>query len=325
LRQFIDLIRNLSRIEQAKTTFVTCHLHIPKVRRAESLGMTLLDKVPGRHDGTLPGDRRVLGALVSWCEALNGAISLNQALEELAAGLGAEAAMIVRTQMADQRPVAIATCDRVETRKVIRPLNRSFGQSYFGRSLMGAREATIWVATQHAEDAAGNPALGDWQSARHMKEFVVLVLASGPRTMDHVELHFRELMSPGTEATLAGMLPLIARVWGSRQVGLVTRSILNHRAGNGFGPKAVPNVNALGVDNPLHLSRAEFRVCVLLTHGLLVDGVARELGLTGATVRSHLRSIYAKLGCSSLAELVFRLMDGKKAAESTATSRLRIA
>ena len=67
-------------------------------------------------DGSqLAGDGTVspmaMHAVVSWCEALNGAVSLQTALTDLVAGLGAEAGVIVRTQMADQRPVRIALCD----------------------------------------------------------------------------------------------------------------------------------------------------------------------------------------------------------------------
>lgn len=252
-------------------------------------------------------------AIVSWCEALNGTVPLKEALAELVAGLGAEAGLIVRTQMSDQRPTRIATCDLAGRLFPLRPLQRSFADSFFGPTLLRARPATIWQATAHADDATGDPALADWQGSRRMREFVVLVLGSGPQTRDHIELHFRDLMSPATEATIAAMLPHMARVWASRRVGLVTRTIVNHREAKAPGPRAGVKANLLGTDNPAQLSRAEFRVCMLLSRGLMVQAVARELALSEPTIRTHLRNIYAKAECGSLAELVFRLMDGRQA------------
>jgi DNA-binding NarL/FixJ family response regulator len=249
-------------------------------------------------------------AIVSWCEALGGAISLQAALTELAAGLGAEAGVIVRTQMNDNHPVRIAQCDLTHGVPV-RPLQRSFADSYFGPLIYRARAATIWQARLHADDATGDPSLGEWQAARRMKEMVVLVLSSGPQTRDHIELHFREALSHDTETTLALMLPDMVRVWASRRVGLVTRSIINHRTTDAGGFHAGRKANVLGSDNPMRLSRAEFRVCLLLSNGLMLQAVARELALSEATVRSHLRNIYQKTACGSLAELVFKLIDGR--------------
>lgn len=251
-------------------------------------------------------------SIVSWCEALNGTVPLHAALAELVAGLGAEAGLIVRTQMSDQRPTRIAICDLAGQRTAVRPLYRSFADDFFGAPLLRARAATIWQGTAHADDATGDPSLHDWQASRRMKEFVVLVLASGPQTRDHIELHFRDLMSMPTEATITAMLPHMVRVWAGRKVGLVTRTIVNHR-----GPQVPPQrggakVNLLGPDNPAQLSRAEFRVCMLLSRGLMVQAVARELVLSEPTIRTHLRNIYAKAECASLAELVFRLMDGRQ-------------
>ena len=249
-------------------------------------------------------------AIVSWCEALSGAVSLQSALTALVAGLGAEAGVIVRTQMTDPRPVRIALCDLARGTPT-RPLQRSFADAYFGPLIYRARAATIWQAQAHADDATGDPSLAEWQAARRMKEFLVLVLSSGPQTRDHIELHFRDALSRPTETTIACMLPDMVRVWASRRVGLITRTIINHRPGAQSDFHSGGRVKILGADNPLRLSRAEFRVCLMLGNGLMVQAVAKELALSEATVRTHLRNIYSKTECNSLAELVFRLMDGR--------------
>jgi DNA-binding CsgD family transcriptional regulator len=242
-------------------------------------------------------------AIVAWCEALSGSISLSDALVALVKGLGAEAGMILRTHSSDNRPSRIALHDQAAG-FAIRELKRSFADSYFGPVLEGARSGTIWQATALADDATEDPALGEWQASRRYREFVVLVLSTSAQQRDHIELHFRDELSAETAATIEMMMPTMARTWAARRVGLITRSIVNHRQ-----PAPLrPNANLLGIENPARLSRAEFRVGLMLSRGLSVAATAQELALSEATVRSHLHAIYAKTGCSSLAELVYRLL-----------------
>lgn len=253
----------------------------------------------------------IIHAIVTWSEALNGKISLQDALVDLATGLGAEVATIVRTQIADQKPVRIAACDLAKDVAGKRPLRRTFADAFFGAPILHARAASLWQASSHLDDATGDPSLSEWQSARRLKEFLVLILASGQKTRDHIELHFREPLAPQAEALLHAMLPDMARVWSNRKVGLITRTILNHRS-DPWEFRHTTKARILDSDNPLRLSRAEFRVCLLLSQGLVIQAVVRELGLSEPTIRTHLRNIYAKVSCGSLAELVFHLMDSDK-------------
>jgi DNA-binding CsgD family transcriptional regulator len=313
--------REVREILQVQFQTIRNSLGLPGTGEIEVEIMTgqLPDTSFANSNGQSTVSSKAMHAVVTWCEALNGTVSLQSALMELVSGLGAEAGTIVRTQINDPRPARIALCDFARTTPS-RSLQRSFADSFFGPLLFKARSATVWQATAHADDATGDPALMEWQAARRLKEFVVLVLASGPQTRDHIELHFREHLPRDIEATIAAMLPDMARVWASRSVGLITRSILNHRKTDSDGFKGNANVRILGADNPLRLSRAEFRVCLLLSSGLMVNAVAQELCLSEPTIRTHLRNIYAKTECSSLAELVFRLMDRRQPPE-TAYSR----
>ena len=132
---------------------------------------------------------------------------------------------------------------------------------------------------------------------------------------DHIELHFTNPLPDAMQAAIAAVLPTMARTWASRQVGLVTRSVINHRAHRETGMRQPVKRSLLGTANPVRLSRAEFRVCMLLSRGLSVLGVAEELAVCESTVRSHLRSIYAKTDTSSLAELVFQLLSADPAGD----------
>ena len=253
----------------------------------------------------------VMDALAEWCEALQGRQTLSDALGHLIRAVGAECGMVVRTLAGSgARPTRVAVHDERQGDPV-RPLIASYADGHFGPSLQQPRPASLWLGSVDASltDATRNPALGEWQAARRMREFAVLVLAAGQGQRDHVELHFRDEISPQVHAALSAVLPVMVRSWGKRQVGIVTRTITSHRT----RAEITADQPILSEANPMQLSRAEFRVCPLLSRGLSVEGVSSELGLAKTTVRSHLRSIYAKTGTSSLAELVFRLMETRPA------------
>lgn len=259
--------------------------------------------------GTAPVERDLFDAVARWCDALSGSVPLSQALAQFASGLGAEAAMIVRTHRSDQRPCPVVIHDR-RGESVPRPLRMSFADSYFGADMILSRGASVWVGSTHADETRSDcsPALKEWQSSRHFNEFVVLVLNCGSATRDLLELHFPEPLSRQQLVYLDAIVPTICRTWAARQVGLITRTVVNHRLAHQPTLQQSSSCDLLDAANPSRLSRAEFRVCVLLSRGLSVAGVAEELGSSDATIRTHLRNIYAKSNLSSLAELVFVLL-----------------
>lgn len=259
------------------------------------------------HPPTVQTD--VVDAIADWCEALHGNLPLHEAFAHFAIGLGAEAGMLVRTHVSDFRPVRVATWDR-RADNTIAPLRTSFADSCFGPAMARPKVASIWLASDHDDDPSHrpDPALESWQEHRSLSEFAVLALTGGGVIRDHIELHFQTPLSPEKLATLNSVLPPMARTWASRQVGLVTRSMANHRPGTELPRPSRAKPALLGPANPAGLSRAEFRVCILLARGLSVVGVASELAVSDSTVRSHLRNVYAKTETSNLAELVYNLV-----------------
>lgn len=255
----------------------------------------------------------IVDAIASWCEALHGSASLQRALQELSIGLGAEAAMLVRTYPGDSRPSRIAVHDSLTAAQTARPLAQCYADEQFGADIQRPKPGSIWLTSTQAEPGAA--ALGEFQDSRKLGEFCVLILAASAGVRDHIELHFRNPLTLDTQITLGAVLPTMARTWASRQVGLVTRTVINHRpavaAVMAAGGAAIP---VLSVTNPFRLSRAEFRVCMLLSRGLSVHAVCDQLTLAEATVRSHLRNIYAKTETDSLVELVFLLLERGSAA-----------
>lgn len=263
------------------------------------------------RDSTVESARfgtNIIEATADWCDALQGGMSLRDALESLVVGLGAEAGMLVRTDASVGRTMAVATIDRRQATSPC-PLAASFADGCFGRPFERPRAASLWLvsAMRDETDEAGRAALEAWQSARGLSEFAVLVLECGPRHRDHIELHFASQIGGVVEAALAAMLPTMARTWSQRPVGLVARTAPSRRLAV-QAPAAPAARPLLDISNPAGLSRAEFRVCLLLSQGLSVAGVSADLGLSNATVRTHLRNIYAKTGASGLNDLMLRLL-----------------
>ena len=265
-------------------------------------------------------DLRVLDGVAAWCGGLHGSITLQEALAALAHSLDASAAAISRHyHRSEDQPRSVALFDS-ETGNVEAPvlLRRALCQDVLGDLFSKARVATIWFDTDLASDLAwaSSETLRRWKSVRQVEEVVVITLAAAPQQNDYIEFHFDRVLSQSERISLETLVPTIVRSWGGRQQGLVTQSTVDERilrARNVVqSRKVAPSAPLLGVSNPAGFSRAEFRVCVLISHGLSVSGVADELGLTANTVRSHLRAIYAKTDTSSLAELLYRILSSDK-------------
>jgi DNA-binding CsgD family transcriptional regulator len=263
------------------------------------------------HTATLSG---LIDVVAEWVEALQGNASMPDAFARLITELGADAALLVRTHLKDMRVVRVHSCDPLGARFGI-TLDTSFADGCFGQAIMKPRPATVWISSSHAagDTNANHAPLADWQARRRHQDFAVLVLTGGPVTRDHIELHFRRTPPLALQAAMGVVLPTIARAWASRRVGLVADLSTAPRAASRVDTKGNSSPALLSTANPSRLSRAEFRVCLLLSKGLTSGAVADELSLTDATVRSHLRSIYAKTGAGSLAELMFLLLAPQRA------------
>lgn len=240
-------------------------------------------------------------AAARWCEATQGGVPLDDALTRLVRALGAEAAILIRVR--GNRVIKVAVAD-IALRKAVRPLADSFGEGQFGGDLARSKPGTVWLASSDSlPKGDADPALEDWQALRGLHDFAVIALVSSMASSDRIELHFPHVLQPCDLAVLSGIAPTLARTWALRRTGLVTMSGLPETRHH--DPAA--SAPLLGFANPARLSRAEFRVCLLLSRGLSVAGVCTELGLCEATVRAHLRNIYAKTGARNMTQLVYRL------------------
>lgn len=273
-------------------------------------------------------DLRILDGIAGWCGGLHGSMGLQDALKSLASGFDAEAAALARHLGNEERPRAAALWDAVQGDSDRPDLRRPFCPDVLGYLYNRARAATVWFMSEHLDDPAWEctPTLSNWRLSRGVEEIVVLSLAVTPRQHDYLEFHFTRPLARSEKLEFETLAPTIVRSWSGRKTGLVTQAQMDERMVRARAAaeagKMTWNAPILGTSNPAGLSRAEFRVCLLLSRGLSVKAVTDELGLSEATVRTHLRSIYSKTETSGIAELLYRILssgsDAAEAAQGTA-------
>lgn len=259
-------------------------------------------------------DLRVLDGIANWCGGLHGALDLADTLHALSGGFGAEAAAIARHGKHEETARAVAISDTRKHDDTVPALRRALAQDVMGYLYAKSRVATVWFLSDIDDDPQwkGTQTLTNWKISRGIKEIVVISLAASPQQRDFVEFHFARELERSEKLEIEALVPTLVRSWSGRKPGLVTQSRMDERLvrarETAKAGKRRWDAPILGTSNPAKLSRAEFRVCHLLSRGLSVKGVTDELGLSEATVRTHLRSIYSKTEVSGMAELLYRIL-----------------
>ena len=259
-------------------------------------------------------DLRVLDGIAGWCGALHGSMPLGEALEALAQAISADIGILSRDARSDGKPRVVADYDTSKLDRHVDHTRRAFAPDVLGAYYGKMRRGTSWFLSDHQDDHGfeNTSGLSSWRLSRGIVDVVVVGLESTALQQDYLEFHFANTLTRENKAELESLLPTLVRAWSGRKTGLVTQAQMDDRMVQARAAAAAgrvkPDAPLLGTSNPAKLSRAEFRVCLLLSRGLSIKGLTDELGLSEATVRSHLRSIYSKTGASGLAELVYRLL-----------------
>lgn|GEM_PF-1143773 len=265
-------------------------------------------------DAKLGPDLKVLDGIAAWCGGLHGSMSLSEALESLAKGFGAEAAAISRHSKNEENPRTVALYDAQSDNVDVPELKRAFCRDVMGYMYPKTKSATVWFLGDLLDDPSWEPTqtLTNWRLSREMGEIVAISLTGNQQLHDYIEFHFSEPLAHSERLEIETLVPTIVRSWTGRKTGLVTQSRMDDRIvaarAAAKSQKVQWDAPILGMSNPARLSRAEFRVCLLLSRGLSVKGVTEELSLSEATVRTHLRSIYSKTETSGIAELLYRIL-----------------
>ncbi|MBY6067228.1 helix-turn-helix transcriptional regulator [Leisingera aquaemixtae] len=172
-----------------------------------------------------------------------------------------------------------------------------------GSYLDKAKPGLIWYKSMSDEEA--DPMLDRFHSARKLVELAVIPLSSGKQHTDFLELHFATRPGAVQQALLNIISGTLVRTWTNRSPGLYAEACLKEQR---TGRSAEVQAHLLSMDNPAQLSRAEYRVCVLLSKGQPAKRVQSDLGISKSTLRTHLRNIYAKTQTRNMSELVYQLV-----------------
>jgi DNA-binding CsgD family transcriptional regulator len=257
--------------------------------------------IDDQYETRLIAEVGLIGAVAQWCECLHGRDPLLKCLEILAQGLGADIAALVRYSRDGGPSVRTVTWDRAVADGQTARSDRGFARSLMGAYFEAARPGSLWFRSMTERGASAD--LEEFHSTRHLRELAVIPLESGARLIDTFELHFHDKLRNHQQLILISLAPVLAKTWHKRAQGLFTESLLRVTPSNDHLDLAP----LLSVENPARLSRAEYRVSLLLSRGLSIQEVKEELRIRDSTLRSHLSSLYAKTNCSNLSELIFRL------------------
>lgn len=154
-------------------------------------------------------------------------------------------------------------------------------------------------------------AAAEWNSRPHIVEVTLIILAHKEDRIDAIEISFDRRMRENTDFPPTLVTTAMANAWAIRAPGLVSRAIRNNRRSNS---NTTEGGYFLSQENPAALSRAEQRVCHLLADGDNAKTISERLGLSISTVRSHLRSIYAKTETKGQVNLISVIRQQREAA-----------
>jgi DNA-binding CsgD family transcriptional regulator len=243
----------------------------------------------------------LIGAVAQWCECLHGHDPLHKSLEVLARGVGADIVALARYSRDSTASSRVVAWDRIAAEEGPARTDRGFARSLMGPYFEAARPGSLWFRSMVESGSAAD--LEEFHLSRHLRELAIVPLQTVPRFIDTVEFHFRDRLRNHQQLILNSLAPVLARTWHNRAQGLFTEAMLR------LAPASVDTDLAplLSAENPARLSRAEYRVSLLLSHGMSTKEVQSELGISESTLRSHLGNLYAKTNCANLSELIFRL------------------
>lgn len=245
----------------------------------------------------------MIEAVVSWCECLQGRQPIRQALRLLANSLSADSIVLSRVSLSPGGRSFIVTASG-NSRQTVQAVPGAFAPVVLGEYLSKAKSGSVWYA--RGNDTCDDSPLRRFQLAGRLAELVVVPLSIDKSTADFVELHFGMEPSREQQAALTMLGASLAQTWANRAPGTFARTMRMAR------PEQVRDITdvapILSVENPARLSRSEYRLCVLLNRGLGTSDVRETLGITEATLRTHLRNIYAKTDSNGMAQLLYKLV-----------------
>ncbi|CAD0185915.1 response regulator [Ruegeria sp. THAF57] len=245
-------------------------------------------------------------AIINFIHWSQGGLVLDAALKGIVEAFGAECGVISRLWL---NKGAHRVAARADTRDptVSRPLFLSFANDALGPFRNMPKRASVFSLREDGEDPSDlSPVLVDWLSHRKIKDILFVCLDHQGGEIDFLELHFGQTPEPGFKEAIEQIAPQLSETYQSRRPGLVTEALSRQTVST--IRKSTTDTPILSTGNPAGLTRAEWRVCALVSRGISPQGIGTELGIGPATVRTHLKHIYSKTGLDNFHMLARRLV-----------------
>lgn len=224
-------------------------------------------------------------------------------LHEIGIGLGAAAIGVSRVRVGTTDRSRIVICDMDQSNGPKSPLTMSYASTILKDYAEKSKPGSLWFASMFDDNL--DPQLVELQRRRVWRELVIIPIGCSNKHSDFLELHFADKPGIVQLGLLDQVAETIVMTWQRRSPGLFAEAVLSRKAEKKDQLARLP---LLDTQNPARLSRCEYRVCMLIGHGLSNSAIESELCISRSTLRSHLRNIYAKTETSSLAELTYALL-----------------
>jgi DNA-binding CsgD family transcriptional regulator len=279
--------------------------------------MRLVEADSSDPDGLSLVECGMIGAVAQWCECLQGKAPLTKSLHLLGTGVDAEAVALVRYMKGGRSSGQLIAWDRALPDVRGERLDRGFARSLLGSYFEAARPGSLWFRSMMDNIA---PDLAEFQALRQMRELVMIPLDVNDRFVDTIEFHFSEKLRNFQHMLLSSLGPVLTSTWRNRASGLFTDALLQRAAPRRELASQVP---ILSPGNPARLSRAEYRVGLMLSSGMPIEEVKSALQIQDSTLRTHLSNLYAKTRVSNLSELVFLLVSSARSGAAAEPAAVR--
>ncbi len=251
-------------------------------------------------------------AAILWTECLHGAGDLRGTMISLSRCVRAVSVMLIRATLQPQRQRIISSFDSAAASGAL-PLTRPLGLDLITIPPHRARTGSLWSLRDPnlAPQDSLHPQQIHWLAQRAIADVIVLVLGQNGSSIDLLEFHLEHRANTRDLAQIEDLGQAIAFAWNRRPTGRVARMLSNAPGTARRLQPDQPETSApLSSANPWQLTPTELRICGLIRDGLAATDIVATFGIAESTIRSHLRSIYAKAGVTGQVGLVHKLLEG---------------
>lgn len=254
-------------------------------------------------------------AAIIWTECLHGTAPIRDALASVAQSTGATGAILYRCNAGSRRPRIIASFHRDASRS-IQPLQQPVGPDLIPVELQRAKPGSVWRLEDAAEEGSARleGRKANLQGDVLPADIIAIPLETSGGVVDVLEFAMDRSAGPGMFAAIGELARSLSFAWSRRPKGRIARLLAN--APSVDRPLRTSTVAPLSVGNPWHLTPTEMRICNLIREGQDPARLVSSIGVAESTLRTHLRSIYAKAGVTGQVGLLRLLLSDAPAREA---------